>query len=112
MYRAQTRLTFILAWTVLLAAAAGLAQTQRIAGNRPDCVSASAQSIYNGTGYNHVVTVRNQCPAAVTCTVTTDVNPSPVTLAVPTAEARSINTFLSAPGYAFTPTVHCASPRR
>lgn len=107
-----TRRSLIVALGVLSFAAALFAQAAPVAGTRPACVTVSAQPIFNGTGYNHLVTIANQCPAAVTCAVTTNVNPRAIESVVPAGERRTVNTYFNAAAYGFTATVNCAnSPR-
>lgn len=87
-------------------AAGSLAQT-RVAGERPPCVSASASARFDGVGYGHWVSVQNRCGGAVRCQVSTDVAPSPVSLALEAGQSRDLNTFLGSPASAFTATVTC-----
>lgn len=87
--------------------ATALAQSRPIAGSRPACVAASAQPVFNGTGYNHLVTVSNQCAATVACSVTTNVNPTPVELSVGAGQSRTVNTFFNSPVFGFNATVEC-----
>jgi len=54
------------------------------------------------------VTVANGCDYAVHCTVSTDVNPAPVTLDLDPGASRTVTTFLDAPGSGFVPNVACA----
>lgn len=78
-----------------------------IAGERPRCVSVSAQPRFDGSGYSHWVSVEDACSYAVRCEISTDVAPSPVSLELRAGERRDVNTFLSSPASAFTATVRC-----
>lgn len=97
----------LLALSALSLSATALAQSRPVAGSRPACVSASAQPVFNGTGYNHLVTVSNQCAASVTCAVSTNVNPTPVELSVGAGQSRTVNTFFNSPVFGFNATVEC-----
>lgn len=88
--------------------AVALAQSRPVAGARPACVTASAQPVFNGTGYNHLVTVSNQCTATVACAVTTNVNPTPIELSVSAGQSRTVNTFFNSPVFGFNATVECS----
>jgi hypothetical protein len=109
----RARLSILAAIALLSASGSLLAQQARIAGTRPDCTTVTAQPIFNGSGYNHLVTITNGCSTQVSCTVTTDINPHPIAVTVEPGQSRTVNTYFNAAGYGFTPTVHCAtSPRR
>lgn len=81
-----TRRSLIVVLGVLSFAATLFAQSAPVAGTRPACVSVSPQPVFNGTGYNHLVSIVNQCSAAVTCSVTTNVNPRAIESVVPAGE--------------------------
>lgn len=88
------------------------ARPARVAGNRPECVAVRAQPVFNGSGYNHLVTITNSCPAAVACQATTTVNPQAIRVSVASGASETVNTFLNAAGYGFAATVHCQSAAR
>ncbi len=48
----------------------------------PTCVRIWPEARYGAIGYNHIVHIANACERAVTCSVATDVNPTPVDVAV------------------------------
>jgi hypothetical protein len=108
----RARLSILAAIALVSASGSLSAQQARIAGTRPECVTVAAQPIFNGSGYNHLVTITNGCAASVSCTVTTDVNPRPISVAVEPQQSRTVNTYFNAAAYGFTPTVHCASAAR
>ncbi len=95
--------------TVLLAglALALTATADDIPGHRPACVSVRPHAWNAGPGWNHLVTVRNTCTAAVHCTVTTDANPAPTPVDVAPGSEETVNTFLHSPASGFHPTVDC-----
>lgn len=98
---------------ILLAAGVALAQTQSHAaeGERPACVRARGEARAQAYGWNHVVVIENTCTAAVTCRVSSDVNPSPVTVQVPAGQTRETVTFLDSPASAFVGRASCETPR-
>lgn len=76
-------------------------------GERPACVRATGSARWAAAGYNHSVTVENACDYAVRCEVSTDVNPTVQTVALPAGASRTVTTFLDAPGSGFVPRVDC-----
>ncbi|GAB4213409.1 MAG: hypothetical protein OHK0013_37260 [Sandaracinaceae bacterium] len=76
-------------------------------GERPRCVEVTWQARFDGSGHSHWVTVRNGCERAMSCTVRTDVAPSPIQVALAPGQSREVRTFLSSPATAFTPVVDC-----
>jgi hypothetical protein len=108
----RARLSILAAIALVSASGSLLAQQARIAGTRPDCTTVTAQPIFNGSGYNHLVTIANGCATTVSCTVTTDVNPRPISATVEPRQSRTVNTYFNAAAYGFTPTVHCAMAAR
>ena len=78
------------------------------AGTRPDCAQVSHNARFDGSGYSHIVSVRNTCTYTITCSVTTNANPTATTMLVTAGQSSSVNTFLSSPASDFTPTVNCA----
>lgn len=77
-------------------------------GERPECVTVSGSARWNAAGYNHSVTVTNGCEYAVHCTVSTDVNPTPISVDLDAGASRTVTTFLDAPGSGFIPNVGCS----
>ncbi len=80
-----------------------------VAGARPACVQVTPQPVFNGSGFNHLVHVDNRCAQAVSCTVTTDINPQAQSATIPSQGTHTFNTFFNAAAYGFTPTVRCAA---
>ncbi len=74
----------------------------------PACVQVTTESRYVPYGYNHIVTIRNGCSRDATCVVSTDVNPKPESVEVPTAKAVEVATFLGAASSVFVAKVTCA----
>lgn len=108
----RVRLSILAAIAALSASAALFAQPARIPGTRPECVAVAAQPVFNGTGYNHLVTIANRCATPVTCAVTTDVNPRAISAVIDAGQSRTVNTYFNAAGYGFSPTVHCVTGTR
>ncbi len=73
----------------------------------PACVSVKSESRYVPYGYNHVVIVTNGCSKPTTCTVSTDVNPSPSTVDVAAGKSTEVLTWSGSPSQVFTPRVGC-----
>lgn len=108
---------FAIATSIALVASVAFAQANaggapRVAGNRPECVSVRANPVFNGSGYNHLVTVANACPATVACQITTNINPRATNVTVASGASETVNTYLNAAGYGFVATVHCQSASR
>jgi hypothetical protein len=95
---------------IALALVTCVAQAQdgpTVAGARPACVTVAFSAPYRGVGYNHVVSVHNACAQVASCTVSTDVNPSPQAVTVPAGATQDVTTFIGSPARVFVPTVAC-----
>ncbi|MCL2725482.1 MAG: hypothetical protein FWD69_13700 [Polyangiaceae bacterium] len=73
----------------------------------PACIQVRAEARWVPYGYNHIVTLANQCSRDAACTVSTNVNPQPQTADVPAGQSVSVLTFNASPSQAFTPYVQC-----
>jgi hypothetical protein len=73
----------------------------------PACISVATEARYVPYGYNHVVSVKNGCSKAATCTVATDVNPQATTVEVASASSVEVLTFTASPAQTFTARVAC-----
>jgi hypothetical protein len=73
----------------------------------PACVRVSAFARYGAYGYDHVVTIANDCEAIAACAVATNVNPSPILLRVEPGQQQSVVTFRGSPSSQFSATVRC-----
>jgi hypothetical protein len=71
------------------------------------CIRVRAEARYAALAYNHIVHLTNMCDAAQVCTVTTNVNPTPIEAAVPGHREVEVLTFRGSPAREFTPTVTC-----
>ena len=70
------------------------------------CITFQGRVRYS-LGYDHLVDVKNGCPAAVTCAVTTNVNPEPITVSLKPTESSTVVTFIGSPAREFEPRVVC-----
>jgi hypothetical protein len=87
--------------------AAGDAGADAGAGALPACVSVKTASRYVPYGYNHVVTLTNGCTKSATCTISTDVNPTPTSAEVATGTTVEVLTFSGSPAATFFARVTC-----
>ncbi len=72
----------------------------------PTCVTAWPESRYV-IGYDHIVHLYNACQRDAVCTVSTDVNPTPQSVAVASKTHVQVVTFLGSPVAQFKPIVSC-----
>ncbi len=86
--------------------------TDPVAGERPECVHVRTEVRYGNQGYDHLVFVRNGCDRAASCRVTTNANPSPVTLGVGPGQESSVVTFRGSAAREFTARADCALAAR
>ena len=71
------------------------------------CVESSSEAHFNTYAYDHLVTLHNACDKAATCTVTTDVNPDPITVELSPDESKTVRTFTASPSRIFHASVSC-----
>jgi hypothetical protein len=80
----------------------------RQATAQPDsCVDTWAEARFDGGGYDHWITVSNECGVPIHCSVWTDVNPNPQVVPIEPGEAVAVLTFRASPARVFTPQVVC-----
>ncbi len=72
----------------------------------PTCVTAWPESRYV-IGYDHIVHLYDACPRDALCTVSTDVSPTPQSVAVPSKTHVQVVMFLGSPVAHFKPIVSC-----
>lgn len=70
------------------------------------CVTYQGRVRYS-LGYDHLVDVKNGCTQAVSCAVTTNVNPEPITVHLQPTAATTVVTFIGSPAREFQPQVTC-----
>jgi len=74
----------------------------------PECVAVRSEARAHEHGFDHVVYIRNGCPVAVQCVVSTTRDPEPShRLTVPAGEEKGIVTRTRARRPEFQPTVSC-----
>jgi hypothetical protein len=95
-----------------IAAAVALSATEVTAQDAgapalPACIQVGTSSHYVPYGYNHVVSLKNGCSKAATCTVATDVNPQPTSAEVAPGTTVEVLTFAGSPAQTFVARVTC-----
>jgi hypothetical protein len=70
------------------------------------CVTFQGRVRYS-LGYDHLVDVQNGCTQAVTCAVTTNVNPEPINVSLEPTASTTVVTFIGSPAREFDPRVVC-----
>lgn len=75
------------------------------------CVEMQPEARYRNNGYDHLVHLRSRCDRRTTCTVATDVNPTPVDVTVDPHQTLAVLTFRGSPAREFTPDVSCRFAR-
>lgn len=76
-------------------------------GDADSCVRVRGEVRYGALGYDHVVHLDNQCVRAFSCTITTNVNPTPIHAGVPPYRKVEVVTFRGSPARVFVPHVTC-----
>lgn len=74
------------------------------------CVASIAEARYRNYGYDHLVRLTNSCEVASECTVTTNVAPGAVKVAVPGGQTVEVLTFRGSPAATFTHQAVCTPP--
>ncbi|MDQ3034027.1 MAG: hypothetical protein M3Y87_16550 [Myxococcota bacterium] len=107
------RLALLVVLASTLASGIALAQTQshEAAGARPACVQARGEARMQAYGWDHIVSITNGCAAAITCRVTTSVNPTPVTVRLAPAQSTDTLMWRGSPASAFLANVDCDTAR-
>lgn len=72
-----------------------------------ECVKVSTEARYAAYGYDHLVDVTNGCDKAMTCDVSTNVNPTPTTVEVAVGETKTVLTYRGSPAREFSAKVDC-----
>lgn len=89
----------------LAIAAAATASEAR--GSVPSCIGVRSEARWVPYGYNHVVVLDDRCPTDASCVVSTDVNPTPQTVAVKAGTSVEVLTFNASPASQFVAKVDC-----
>ena len=101
------RVVVILGAAAVMAAASIAAVAKAVEGDRPACVGARSEARWGAYGYDHLVYVRNSCEKPADCTISTDVNPSPVRATIAPSREEIFVTFRGSPASAFQARVAC-----
>jgi hypothetical protein len=72
-----------------------------------DCVAYQTEASFASVGYDHLVHLTNNCDKAAACTVSTNVNPEPASVALAPGEKQTIVTWRGSPAREFTADVSC-----
>jgi hypothetical protein len=72
------------------------------------CFETANDARYRPYGYDHYVIIRNGCIHDLICTVSTNVNPGPIEVAVPSGATVEVLTYQRSPSQTFTSTVTCS----
>lgn len=72
-----------------------------------DCVAYRSEARYRGVGYDHLVTLQNECEVQVHCSVSTNVNPQPVQATLSPGQRVTLLTFRGSPARSFVAYVTC-----
>ena len=76
-------------------------------GTAAGCVHWETEARWSGYAYNHLVHLDSACEKTMRCSVTTDVNPDPVTAVVKPGKKETVTTFLGSPASEFSASVTC-----
>lgn len=71
------------------------------------CIKVTPFLRLNGGAFDHIVKIENACETDRECTVTTDVNPTPITAIIPAGETVEVLTFRASPSRNFRAVVTC-----
>lgn len=76
-------------------------------GDHPACIVVSGEARYGAYGYDHIVTVRNGCDRAATCSVTTSVNARAARVSVAAGASVDVVMWRGSPARDFAPRADC-----
>jgi hypothetical protein len=76
-------------------------------GTAAGCVHWETEARWSGYAYNHLVHLDSACQKTMRCSVTTDVNPDPVTAVLKPGKKETVTTFLGSPASEFSASVTC-----
>jgi hypothetical protein len=104
----------LLVCAAALAGAAGLLGSVLAAHAEPPgggatvtCVKVRTEASFATVGYDHLVQLTNNCKTPVACTVTTNVNPEPASVALGVNESTTLTTWRGSPAREFTADAKC-----
>jgi hypothetical protein len=102
----------ILGSVALSAVRAHSQATSGVAGDRPECAIVTSRARMQAYGFDHVVRIQNTCPSPLSCSVTTDVNPTASRASLQPGETTEVLMWRGSPASAFTAHVDCTDSRR
>ncbi len=73
----------------------------------PACIHWLPIVRYRAYGYDHVVRLESKCDKPASCTVSTNVNPTPVSGTLPAGGRIELLTFNGSPARTFVPSILC-----
>lgn len=73
----------------------------------PACVRSRGEARARVIGYDHIVIIENGCDKSVSCVISTDVAPDPITVTVEAKKTVELATFRGSPATVFKPKVEC-----
>ena len=91
----------------LFVGSASAADADEAPGLLPKCITMTTEARPSGGGCDHIVHFGNQCGAAATCTVSTDVQPEPVWADLPNQKDTDVVTSKGSSEAAFRPYAFC-----
>ena len=93
--------------TAALSASDAAAQDAGAASPIPACIQVSTDARYVPFGYNHIVILKSGCTKPAACTISTDVNPQPISAEVAAGTTVEVLTFAVSPAQTFRANVTC-----
>jgi hypothetical protein len=75
------------------------------------CVDVKTEASFASVGFDHIVTLTSGCKQAMTCTVSTNVNPDPTTVQLAVGATESVVTWRGSPAREFSADVTCAAAK-
>jgi hypothetical protein len=101
--RIHQRLAVATVLACLAALVSGAAEPSPV----PACMQFWPEARYRPYGYDHVVHITSACTVDARCLVSTDVDPEPMRVTVPSQAHIEVITRIASPASEFTPYVVC-----
>jgi hypothetical protein len=92
---------------LILVIAVPSAGPARADSRTPACLRSWPEVRYRNYGYDHIVHIVNECRARAFCAVSSDVNPAPIEVEVPTFGQLEVMTCRGCAAREFTPRLTC-----
>ena len=80
--------------------------------SNPTCIRFWPEARYRNYGYDHVVHLESECQTQAVCEVSTDVNPTEISVRLPAGEHVEVLTMRGSPAREFRSRVTCRLVRR